>query len=499
MNVCLKKFPYKYMEYEKELMYREIALLFPDSIIEDTKTGVIVSNINEKQMFLFERLTYFMSFEYNNQIQHTLQYKLEMSSEGKSKRQYTRYSTNGLHEYKGKFNPQIVHSIVNILGISKEMSVFDPFCGSGTTLLECQHIGISSIGVDINPLAVFIANTKTASLAINTEHANNVLERIINSVKNLTQLDFDDTDSRISYLKKWIPVDILTTIETIRKLLAAESALISNFFMVLISDLIRDYSYQEPSDLRIRRRFSPFPKIGFMDAFYSSTEKQLQQISSVQKFIEYKKNPNYAINCDIKSKASALEKLQFDAAITSPPYATALPYIDTQRLSLVWLKLCSPSNISKLESTLIGSRDMYNGEKQIWKKAITQNSEQLTSSVMDIIMDMQSSIMNTDGFRKQAVPTLLYRYFADMKQMFINMKKHVKENGGFALVVGHNKSTLGGKVFNIDTPRLLANVAENCEWIVEEKFPLQTYKRYGLNSKNSINCETLLILRNKRG
>ncbi|MCL2216102.1 MAG: site-specific DNA-methyltransferase [Defluviitaleaceae bacterium] len=493
MNVCLKKFPYKYMEYEKELMYREITSLLPDAMFRNTKSGVVVNNITKEQIPIFEKLTYFMSFEHNNQVQYTLQSKLEKSKS--QNRQHTRYSTNGLHEYKGKFNPQIVHCIVNILGISEEMSVIDPFCGSGTTLLECQHMGIFSIGVDINPFAVFLANVKTASLTINTEYANKVLEKIINT--DLPQLDFNDESARILYLKKWIPTDVLTVIEGIRNLLAEESVLISNFFKVLASDLIRDYSYQEPSDLRIRRRFSPLPEVSFMDAFYANAKKHLSRIPS--NFIECNKEPNYAINCDIKKDVPELNKFQFDTAITSPPYATALPYIDTQRLSLVWLGLCTPGDIAKLEASLIGSRDMYNGEKQLWKASIAKNSEHLPANVMNIIIDMQASLTGDDGFRKQAVPVLLYRYFADMRRMFAQMKNRVKENGFFSLVIGHNKTTLGGKIFNIDTPQLLGLLAENCGWSVIEKLPLQTYKRYGLNSKNSINCETLLILQNRGG
>ena len=48
----------------------------------------------------------------------------------------------------------------------------------------------------------------------------------------------------------------------------------------------------------------------------------------------------------------------YDAAITSPPYAMALPYIDTQRLSLVWLGLVEPGGIAGLEAELIGSREL---------------------------------------------------------------------------------------------------------------------------------------------
>jgi site-specific DNA-methyltransferase (cytosine-N4-specific) len=43
---------------------------------------------------------------------------------------------HGLHEYKGKFNPQIVSSILNILEVNEKSKILEPFCGSGTTLYE---------------------------------------------------------------------------------------------------------------------------------------------------------------------------------------------------------------------------------------------------------------------------------------------------------------------------------------------------------------------------
>ena len=40
-----------------------------------------------------------------------------------------RYSTHGIHEYKGKFNPQIVHAIANIFGVQRGHKVLDPLTG----------------------------------------------------------------------------------------------------------------------------------------------------------------------------------------------------------------------------------------------------------------------------------------------------------------------------------------------------------------------------------
>lgn len=91
----------------------------------------------------------------------------------------------------------------------------------------------------------------------------------------------------------------------------------------------------------------------------------------------------------------------------------------------------------------------------------------------------------------------MYRYFSEMKEMFKNISQYIKSNGICALVVGHNQTTLGGKKFFVNTPAFLVELAEYCGWESKEIIPLQTYKRYGINSKNSINQESLIILKNK--
>ena len=75
----------------------------------------------------------------------------------------------------------------------------------------------------------------------------------------------------------------------------------------------------------------------------------------------------------------------------------------------------------------------------------------------------------TDGFRKQAVPVLLYRYFVDMKKMFHNTYNLMKTGGKYGLIVGNNKTTIGGSRRVIDTPYLLSfNRRGVRDWVVEE-------------------------------
>ncbi|NJN98717.1 MAG: hypothetical protein HC875_33830 [Anaerolineales bacterium] len=81
-------------------------------------------------------------------------------------RRNLRYGPHGIHEYRGKFFPQLVRSLLNIAGVSPASLILDPMCGSGTTPTEAALLGCQAIGLDLNPLSVLMSRAKYASLTI---------------------------------------------------------------------------------------------------------------------------------------------------------------------------------------------------------------------------------------------------------------------------------------------------------------------------------------------
>lgn len=495
---------YRYLPYEIDFAVKEVrSLVDPAYELTDvkSKTWEITAVKDDIQL---KRLAYFMKGTdiTGKKEVYTTQYELESACRevmGQSeKRQSTRYSVHGLHEYKGKFNPQVVRGILNFLGVEYEANVLDPFCGSGTTLVECVHLGITAKGFDINPLAVFISNAKLKALKTPFEELKRISQNISSKVTILRDEAsirlLEDNNDRMEYLKSWFPTNYLNEIELLR--LAIEEVADDNkgIFLTIASNILRDYSLQEPADLRIRKRKSPLPTTPFIEKFEEETKNFLQIIYATQKVLSARSHDCMAKNED--SKNYNLGSSLFDCAVTSPPYATALPYIDTQRLSLVWLGLCQPQEIINLESQLTGSREIrgINTKKQLMNDLLN-NTHQISERVHNLCCDLQNALNSEDGFRRQAVPILLYRYFVDMQKMFSNVLLALKEGAPFALIVGHNHTTLGGQRFDIDTPELLVDIAKKVGWLHQESISLQTYQRYGLHAKNSTNKETLIILR----
>ncbi|RZK27172.1 MAG: DNA methylase [Flavobacterium sp.] len=490
---------YKFFPYEKRFAVREVRSLLDPKLVKEFEDRILISGLKNSESI--KKLVYFSHAEIAQKIFPTTQYHFENGSGNvvRHKRQNTRYSVHGLHEYKGKFNPQVVRSLFNIYNVKASDKVLDPFCGSGTTLVESAHDGISARGTDINPLAVFIANAKIGALNISAEKITYYKELLFTiDFSKVSNVNLEENE-RIKYLRSWFPEETLAQIELLKSEVLKLEEPIRNVFLVIISNLLRDYSLQEPSDLRIRRRFSPFPEISLIEQLKLSIDSFAQNLQEFQTRFHPVDSMNKAINLDIKYSRNSSEFSEsevFDFAITSPPYATALPYIDTQRLSLVWLSLVSAKEIKSLESDLIGSREFKTkSEQDSWLSDLLENKYNLPDAICDLCTALYAKLEITDGFRKKALPSLLYRYFYDMQQAFKEVHRLLKPEKYFCLIVGHNHTRIGGKRTDIDTPRLLSLVGEKIGFSVYEILELDAYQRYGLNSGNAVQKESLIVFK----
>ena len=483
---------YKYYPYERELAYRELAGLFENPEFNKIANGIeLHTQIDQR---LVNRLTYFSEACDGKVTCQTLQSRLESAARHGKPRQATRYSVHGLHEYKGKFNPQVVRAVLNILNVQPGEKVLDPFCGSGTTLVECSHSGMIGYGIDLNPFAVYLTNAKLQALSTPARGLSKILENIAIGLERIDKHEVEvKDDERHRYLQSWFDSETLQIIESVRRRILNVAGDLAPVFLGIASNLLRDYSLQDPNDLRMRRRKSPLPEASFVDVFLAACRDNLTRLSSTQEILGI----DLPLGEVLLADASALEMDEiFDAAITSPPYAMALPYIDTQRLSLVWLSLVEPSRIAYLEAELIGSRELRGSPRKNLVDALCSNEYELPEEQAAFCNQLQENVGKEDGFRRQAIPVLLYRYLALMQRSFQAIRKNLRLRAQFALIVGRNHTVLGGLRYDIDTPAHLAGLASASGWTVSEIIPLQTYHRYGYHMNNAVNAESLVILKN---
>ena len=95
-------------------------------------------------------------------------------------------SNHGLHKYPAKFIPQIARwALTYQYGHPARKTVLDPFCGSGTTLVEAGRLGYRAIGVDVSPLATLITQAKVARVDLGERQVDTLITDILKRAREL--------------------------------------------------------------------------------------------------------------------------------------------------------------------------------------------------------------------------------------------------------------------------------------------------------------------------
>lgn len=144
--------------YEIALARLELQSFNPDlKVTNDFREFEIKDdgNLNE----LKRRLAYFQTVNGD----YSDYYYLQKYNQTKSVNQFL---THWIYPYKGKFHPQMIRALMNVIKMKEGETLLDPFVGSGTAVLEAQILGVNGIGIDISPLCVLISKVKTESVDV---------------------------------------------------------------------------------------------------------------------------------------------------------------------------------------------------------------------------------------------------------------------------------------------------------------------------------------------
>ena len=471
---------YNLFKYEKNFLAKEIRKAggkIKEKEIERNSLLVIPGLPFEKA----KKLTFVKGVFLNDVFFPSIQ-SIRESFNGKTTRtQSRRYGPHGLHEYKGRFNPQTPRSLI-LANFNKGSVVMDPFMGSGTTLIEARDLGYKAFGVELNPFAFLLAKAKKIYGEMPS------FGKIIWK-PNLMNRPFYDKETK-NYLIKWFPSDQFRQLEYIQNHLLQLNTNQRVIAQVVLSNLLRDHSLQDPRDLRIRRRAVVPKGAGLLESFKSKFEELSQKHSEWIKEFGLKKSPEVRLfNFDSRD-LSSIQKIKINGTVSSPPYATALPYVDTYRLSMIALGLIQPKQILKKEKELIGSRDAASVDQLVFGEQISV----LPKKIRDVIYHVKNEVEKntTAGFRKKAAPYAYARYFSSMLRVLEELYSIEKPGSNNFWVIGPNRTKLGSEWFIMETPELVGELVKSVGFKKISIEPVQAYNRYGLHSKNSIGKESIL-------
>ena len=415
-------------------------------------------------------------------------------------RRVLRYGVHDLHEYRGKFFPQLVVALLNSSSIPEHGIVLDPFCGSGTTAVEAITHGYTAIGVDMNPLSVTISKAKCDLTCHNL--AQNLPDLVTEKIKETTQVELTDIwpEKDLQYLKNWFSIDALYDIATILKAINFCTNTEHTFCLLALSNQLRSVSWQKNDDLRVHKDNSKIYTKGLViELFLNELKEQYEKIKKHRAIVIDSDISNYSIQ---SGNSKQLEKVfpeligKCNVIITSPPYATALPYLDTDRLSLTALLSIPRSDFPLLNIEMIGNREITDKQrKELWDQYLDRRVDLPTSvtSIIDEIATYNSS--NVVGFRRKNLPSLLSKYFLDM---FDSMKSayNMLQTDSFAYyVVGNNSTKLGEETKIIPTNQLLWDIGKSIGYKQIKMIDMELLQSRDIFKDNRGSEESILVFK----
>lgn len=373
----------------------------------------------------------------------------------------TGFLTHAIHPYPAKFIPQIPNALIQELS-SVGDTILDPFCGSGTTLVEALRLDRHAFGIDANPLACLISSAKTMRLLedearVLFDLADELSEMGI-GLANSMPLLFPELRTvpesphpTFHGVNDWFDSHVIDELAYIKSRcldLSAEN--LRNLALVAMSSIIVTVSRQDSDTRYVRRKKDIASGVTLQyygRALTNIVQRVLEFNDELQPYVDVRIETADILDCPDIGKV--------DLVVCSPPYPNAYSYHLYHRTRMLWLDMDQP----KFKKQEIGSHRKY-------------SSKSVNAATVETFVE-------------------------EMNTVFTWLSSHLKPNRYACLVIGD--STLKGRKVRND--HLIIETAERNGFALEASIPrrLQSGKKSFNPSIGSIRQEHIVILRNGAG
>ena len=371
------------------------------------------------------------------------------------------------------FPPHLVRDYVQRFGLAEGNCILDPFCGTGTTLVECKRLGVKSVGLEANPMPWFATNTKIdwrphpSALLIHAEKVASVAEeRLFKSgIPDFEGLPLFPDDIGFSELKK-------LSAETEKLILANSISPLPLHKTLMLLEALEEHSDERfaaherlalakaiVSDIS-NLHFGPEVGVGKPKKDASVIAAWLKRVTAMAHDLANLPERSYGqatvYRADSRNSSSVLAPNSVDAVITSPPYPNEKDYTRTTRLESVLLGFTkSKADLRLVKHDLVRSntRSVYKSDTD--HLLVKDHSE--IQRIAEAIEDRRIELKKTSGFER-LYSRLTTLYFGGMLRHLADLREVLKPGAQLAYVVGDQASYL--RVM-IRTGQLLADIAES--------------------------------------
>lgn len=364
----------------------------------------------------------------------------------------TKTETHCFHTYPAMMIPQVARRLIAMFG-QRGMTLLDPFCGSGTTLVEARMANLDAWGIDINPLALLVARAKTTLLdtTLLQHHALSLLDDFEQDCRRIQQDPEFAPIPTFFNLDYWFKPSVSRHLSALhQRIFALQDAAICGFFQVPFSETVREASYTRNGEFKLFRMSKDKleqhnPNVGAM--FFSKVARNLRGMAQL---IQQAKDSTWVkiLQEDTRHQTSVPSN-SIDLVVTSPPYGdsrTTVAYGQFSRLSLQWLEF-SWEDIRTIDSRLLGGR-----------RVVTLEAAAQTPTLTKIL----NQVAQADKKRALDVANFYYDFTQCLNELF-----RVCKLGAKACFVVGNRTV---KRIPIPTDRILIEIAERCGFEYVDRF-----------------------------
>ena len=330
----------------------------------------------------------------------------------------TRYLTHDIHRYPAKFIPQVVRRIIEEYSHKGDI-VLDPFCGSGTALLEARLVGRNAIGVDLNPVAYYVSKVKINP--IEPQRLKRLWDEFSQKLSPLFGFNkvepYPLPKKTLEVLASWIPKKQLLDMRRLFTLIMeVEDEDFRDFLLVGFSNIQKNCSWWLMKSVKPTRDFNKkVPDV--IPTFVKQVEEMIKKNNELWNVLKDSKTWVKVFKADARRLSSVVTDT-IDLIVFSPPYVTSYEYVDVHKLSVIWLE--QAEDLRQIKQKFIGSLS-----------AKPKNVAIKSSLALEII----EKLSKKDERLAKAVKT----YFEDMQLSFEEMDKVLKDGGVISIVIGNTK------------------------------------------------------------
>jgi DNA modification methylase len=344
--------------------------------------------------------------------------------------------------YQEGYSPELIKKVLKYLNLNGSTHLFDPFAGSGTSLVAAKELGIKATGIEINPFSCHMAISKTQNYS---EEEINILENF--EVPNYKPLKKLFEKYELSIIENLFEIENFEKIELIKKKIELEkNSKVKSILFTTLLCILQQVSYYKKAGNGLKKK-RIYKSVDTFEAFKFKLNEIISDIK-----LNTNKNKTVIIN-DNCLNINNHQIDEIDISIFSPPYANCFDYYEVYKIEL-WIGefVKSYEELRNLRKAALTSN--LNADLKKKTKIVT------TSKVLIPIIDY----LNNTKLWDNKIPKMLNAYFSEMEQLLESLFEKTKKGGYCVIVVGN--SSYGGLA--VPTDIILAEIGKNLGFTVQE-------------------------------